>query len=892
MSTPPLIHSEDSNPLDILCELCDARVTANSLIRRRLFEDALAALERIETIRSCLCERRMSIGNLDINGNVVRSSAERNYDALSRLSVAKHWALVSCCRIERAMSCEKSIRCAWELVSKRQKKKYTTCAEYLKSFETAARKVPTELKSFHALCAAYLADVRGALDAAETALATDSEFGEAHLHVARAIFRMENPVMSGGEERKTISATSHVAKYLKQYGDDGFPPDFNPTLWLFLKELNHALFLDAVTLSPAFDSIRFYDNVFLIGSQGPACFEDLATAAKFALDAGMNEVSFLLSPGRYDASFGDVELPEGTRFDVVGNVEPRSSGLRWRQVLRTMNRSACLVSSLEATGFSLVGSVDVSFSRLAFVQTPSRDSSTSLINVSDGATATIDSCSVHCEEPGGNWSGLSSPGADISDKLQTPNESSPSFGIAASADGVLNVSNSILFHLSSGAQIDDGGLIHLSDSTFFDAGFSASDNAIVFVSGGEFVNSEFFALNNCQIDMTKSTFKRQMHHQRSSTAQSPLCLVKIRKGTVASISNCRFFAGRLASLERVALDEREDLTTKAESLTGETSAVSVGGAGTQVTLNDNVFSHVDKCVTVSDKAKIMLSKSKFLDCGEMVVMSAFAKVSLEDNHPCTRMIPVVLLDEDTDPPEMMGPNTYRVERRCLSPSPADLSTAFESPDPASIVLEQPGKGRQFCHHCCGDLVRIPPKKLNWNAAHGQTKESSPSTALTQTTKGKDSRKKKSRAQSASYATPKIQSASSKSARTKKAADSPQSDDVITPLSNPRRPRPSLSTTSVSSASAGGSSGYSSPRNRSFSSTTPSPRIPCLVSSTPSPRGVISPRDSSSPTAFLFCSCGSSYCSRDCQAEDWKDHRLVCSGKKAFSKSRKFSLDLP
>ena len=57
----------------------------------------------------------------------------------------------------------------------------------------------------------------------------------------------------------------------------------------------------------------------------------------------------------------------------------------------------------------------------------------------------------------------------------------------------------------------------------------------------------------------------------------------------------------------------------------------------------------------------MLSKSKFLDCGEMVVMSAFAKVSLEDNHPCTRMIPVVLLDEDTDPPEMMGPNTYRYD---------------------------------------------------------------------------------------------------------------------------------------------------------------------------------------------------------------------------------------
>ena len=54
-----------------------------------------------------------------------------------------------------------------------------------------------------------------------------------------------------------------------------------------------------------------------------------------------------------------------------------------------------------------------------------------------------------------------------------------------------------------------------------------------------------------------------------------------------------------------------------------------------------------------------MSKNKFLDCGEMVNLSGLAKASLEDNHPCARMIPLVLLDEDTEPPEMKGPNTYR-----------------------------------------------------------------------------------------------------------------------------------------------------------------------------------------------------------------------------------------
>lgn len=43
----------------------------------------------------------------------------------------------------------------------------------------------------------------------------------------------------------------------------------------------------------------------------------------------MTEVTFLLSPGEYDASFGDLEIPPGTRFDVVGNVDSRATGMNY-----------------------------------------------------------------------------------------------------------------------------------------------------------------------------------------------------------------------------------------------------------------------------------------------------------------------------------------------------------------------------------------------------------------------------------------------------------------------------------------------------------------------------------------------------------------------------------
>ena len=37
-------------------------------------------------------------------------------------------------------------------------------------------------------------------------------------------------------------------------------------------------------------------------------------------------MTFLLAPGEYEASFGDVEFPDGTYLDVVGNVDNRPSG--------------------------------------------------------------------------------------------------------------------------------------------------------------------------------------------------------------------------------------------------------------------------------------------------------------------------------------------------------------------------------------------------------------------------------------------------------------------------------------------------------------------------------------------------------------------------------------
>ena len=37
-------------------------------------------------------------------------------------------------------------------------------------------------------------------------------------------------------------------------------------------------------------------------------------------------MTFLLAPGEYEATFGDVEFPDGTHLDVVGNVDNRPSG--------------------------------------------------------------------------------------------------------------------------------------------------------------------------------------------------------------------------------------------------------------------------------------------------------------------------------------------------------------------------------------------------------------------------------------------------------------------------------------------------------------------------------------------------------------------------------------
>ena len=66
-----------------------------------------------------------------------------------------------------------------------------------------------------------------------------------------------------------------------------------------------------------------------------------------------------------------------------------------------------------------------------------------------------------------------------------------------------------------------------------------------------------------------------------------------------------------------------------------------------------------RCALAADKARLEMSRSKFLDCGEMVSLSGLAKATLEDNHPCARMVPLRILDEDTELPEMKGPNTYR-----------------------------------------------------------------------------------------------------------------------------------------------------------------------------------------------------------------------------------------
>ena len=100
--------------------------------------------------------------------------------------------------------------------------------------------VAADLKAFHSACLSYLADVKAALSAAEKALRVDGTFQEAHLDAARAVFKLENPASSRigggvvGEEKKTISANGHVAKYLKQTeenGDDVATMEFHPTVW-------------------------------------------------------------------------------------------------------------------------------------------------------------------------------------------------------------------------------------------------------------------------------------------------------------------------------------------------------------------------------------------------------------------------------------------------------------------------------------------------------------------------------------------------------------------------------------------------------------------------------------------------------------------------------------
>ena len=243
-----------------------------------------------------------------------------------------------------------------------------------------------------------------------------------------------------------------------------------------------------------------------------------------------------------------------------------------------------LVASSDAIGFSFAGTMDVSFSRLAFVDsTWDRDSSTPLLSVSEAACATVDSCSFHRGGGGEDALDTSLSNPDDHADHQNTRESglggstttsavgvttsavgvtTSAVGVTSTSDGVLRVSNSLFFQLSTGALIDDGGRIYLESTTFSDTALSASDSAVVSVKGCDFVNSQLFVHNNCQVEMIKSTFKLQTHHQPrvvvlplASTA--PHCLVKVRKGSTASVSNCRFFAARPVSVERVALDENE-----------------------------------------------------------------------------------------------------------------------------------------------------------------------------------------------------------------------------------------------------------------------------------------------------------------------------------------------
>ena len=47
---------------------------------------------------------------------------------------------------------------------------------------------------------------------------------------------------------------------------------------------------------------------------------------QFALEHELSRVTLLVTPGRYAASLGDLELPDGMQLDIVGNVESRPAG--------------------------------------------------------------------------------------------------------------------------------------------------------------------------------------------------------------------------------------------------------------------------------------------------------------------------------------------------------------------------------------------------------------------------------------------------------------------------------------------------------------------------------------------------------------------------------------
>ena len=231
--------------------------------------------------------------------------------------------------------------------------------------------------------------------------------------------------------------------------------------------------------------------------------------------------------------------------------------------MRSLDKRVRLVAATDTTGFFFSGEIEVTFSRLSFISIP-ESGSASLLSVSDGALVTIDSCSFHCENFGTKGSDLAS-GACVDNSndsaLSASIDAFPSVGVSSSSNGMLEISNSLFFNLSNGAQIEDGGRIELGSSTFHEAGFYASDNAVASIDGCEFVNGEFFALNNCQVELTKTTFKRQAQSARETFLSNPFsgCLVKLRKGCQTCIRGCRFFATRPVTLERIVLDENEAL---------------------------------------------------------------------------------------------------------------------------------------------------------------------------------------------------------------------------------------------------------------------------------------------------------------------------------------------